>query len=63
MLISSRRLSIPKSSKPSGWEIEITTDLVPDIHLRKDEDEEDQLARIKASIESSGVVNGAHALD
>lgn len=42
---------------------EITTDLVPDIHLRKDEDEEDQLARIKASIESSGVVNGAHALD
>jgi len=42
---------------------EITTDLVPDIHLRLDEDEETQLARIKAGIEVAGVVNGTHALD
>lgn len=40
----------------------ITTDLVPDIHLRLDEDEETQLARIKAGIEAAGVVNGAHEI-
>jgi len=40
----------------------IITDLVPDIHLRLDEDEETQLARIKAGIEAAGVVNGAHEI-
>lgn len=40
----------------------ITTDLVPDIHLRLNEDEETQLARIKAGIEAAGVVYGAHKI-
>jgi len=40
----------------------IITDLVPDIHLRLDEDEETQLARIKAGIEAAGVVYGAHEI-
>lgn len=42
---------------------EITTDLVPDIHLRERTRMKRTNWRIKASIESSGVVNGAHALD
>jgi len=42
---------------------EITTDLVPDIYLEVNEDEQTQIARIKAAIEAVGVINGTHALD
>jgi len=42
---------------------EITTDLVPDLRLETNEDEETQIARIKAAIEAAGVINGTHALD
>jgi bifunctional enzyme CysN/CysC len=42
---------------------EITTDLVPDLRLEANEDEQTQIARIKAAIEAAGVINGTHALD
>ncbi|MFZ3150595.1 MAG: GTP-binding protein [Anaerolineaceae bacterium] len=37
---------------------EITTDLIPDIHLRLDESQEEQMQRIKAGIEADGLLNG-----
>ncbi|MGV8050271.1 MAG: GTP-binding protein [Anaerolineaceae bacterium] len=38
---------------------EVTTDLTPDIHLKLDESQEEQMQRIKAGIEADGLLNGA----
>lgn len=37
---------------------EVTTDLTPDIHLKLDESQEEQMQRIKAGIEADGLLNG-----
>ena len=39
---------------------EITTDLIPDIHLVSEQDQSEQIHRIRTGIEEDGLLNGSY---